>query len=247
MDSSDILVLSDTEEELSRLTRLKPIQTKEEKVLEQYGFMKSDEETPYTYTSEESYTDDLADELREKLGLENRDVALYDALRELKYRGWKEFLNNPFVQRFLGPAYYIISTCGEIKDTKSLWENEWAGELEIGRVRGRNVECTVCSLDRFATYVAYRNTYDEDGNPVKIKIGYIGRFCYYKFRTLINLINEIKRVANRVDYYDPVSDLFKLDVVRPIQEALDKVGAASKITEAAFINRRKSAVETLIL
>ena len=197
-----------------------------------YDFFKISEEDPWIYEDEESYSRKLNEEERRKLGLKDREVSLYEAIKYLYNNNWKKFLKQPIIRHMFAPIYKVIGQCGKggpgVFNTKQMFYMMWDNNIDFYDldVPIENNLCYSCKEKRFLTYEAY-TTYK--GEPKLL--GYLGVYCrLVRLQALDDFVTDVKNIAFTMEEYDfpPDSISFQELVFSPILEGIENVKIASK-------------------
>lgn len=194
-----------------------------------FAFNKEDDEDIYTDTSESSYSSDADDEARRALALNNHRLSLYNAFKHLQTGNYHKFLTSDVIQHEFRPVETVIESCGRgdgVRDTRNLWFLAWKNnELDIKKLERaeRKQKCISCGLSRDLIYVVLQN--NEYGC---VQLGHMGRGCYDRFSTLINLRNVCRLIAMTLmtNGWDNLSPEFDEYVIDELQEAIDMVNGA---------------------
>lgn len=239
-ESDDSVFLASSSEELEqkpvlrRSTRKSKPKTsfdeKKNNIVARYGMSLPDvsDDEIYLETDEESYSGELSETLREEMGLQNRDVLLYQALVLLKAKSWGNFLSTPIIRRIFGPVLIVLQSCsGGFAPTKNMeiWKLAWEGKLIVQTLNEPIEEhCVSCAYDRTVSHALYNSSTME-------LIGYMGPSCYkIRFSKILDLIEVTKTVAKNMVRWElmPGTREFNEFVDLPITEAIDDVIEAPK-------------------
>lgn len=197
-----------------------------------YDFFKISEEDPWIYVDEESYSGELNEKERRGLGLKDREVALYEAIKYLYNNNWKKFLKQPIIRHMFAPIYKVIGQCGKggpgVFNTRQMFYMMWDNNIDFYEldVPIENDLCYSCKEKKFLTFEAY-TTYE--GEPQLL--GYLGSYCrLIRLKALNKFVDDVKHVAIIMEEYDfpPNSTAFQELVFRPIQDGIEDVKKASK-------------------
>ena len=203
------------------LSKLKKTNKKER--TEPFKFLESSSSSKYTDTDESSYEGGIEVDTFYDLSLKDQN-SLYNSLLYLQNNRWEKFLRDPFIVNFFKPVQTVIESCGrqaKKNKTEGMWLLEWAGELEVKRLKKPILKskCISCAeKSRDLTYAIYKLGSETP-------YGYIGSKCYERFSILENLVEIVKKAARKLKKYNytPGTHDFNEFIVNPIIEAKDEI------------------------
>ena len=186
---------------------------------------------PLTHITDSSSGSEISETIRREMGLQDREIALNEALLILAQGDYKSFLAHPYIKHLFSPAKILIESCGKgdkVNNSEKLWELAWKNKLYFEKVSHKidRAECISCALDRDLSYAFYEIA--PSGNRL---IGYMGSACYkIRFFLLLTLVETVKDIARFLERekYEPGSYEFDQFIIEPIQEILDKIISAPK-------------------
>lgn len=189
----------------------------------------SEEEDAYTTTSESSYSSDLDEEIREEMGLKDREIALYNALQKLARGDIRGFLKDEYTKQLFRTSYALIESCGRGAKTNStlkLWTLAWYDRLQYKKSSHTYMkqECVSCAEKRNLSY-SFRDK--ETGDD----LGRMGEACYnIRFDRLMDVIRATKKAARTMvkRHLQPGTAEFEELVIDPIVQANDEVIEAAE-------------------
>ena len=183
--------------DLKCLNRKRTREDKESEIISKYDFNQPDDDDIFEWVSEESYSSDLNEDIRESMGLNDRARSFERAFSILiDTNDLEKFLENREVKRRLDNVWSMIRSFnqgGTETKIKKLWMYNWDDKLIVTKgVVQLHSKCIACNLSRDLTHTF---------SLVNDELGMMGPDCYgFKFKLLMQFNKKLKHLIRIVRY-----------------------------------------------
>lgn len=177
--------------------------------------------------------EELTDEIIKEMGIQNKEVNLYNALIKYIRGDVKGFLKNKTVKKLFKPVKTLIESCGlggeSVLKTKKMWKALWYNQLGVSEDPPLKDEgkCVSCNSKR---------TFEKDIYIGDERFGGIGPLCFERLTYLHLVHKSIDKAARRLYQYryTPNTEEFRRNIFYPIRDMIGSLNEIAKRMANAY-------------